>query len=129
MAAILVVDDSTTMRQMVAFTLTSAGHEVVEAPDGNKALGIAKQRKFDLVITDVNMPGMNGIDLVQGLRELPDCKFIRIPVITHVEMPGMNGLELIKELRQLKSYQTTPILILARDASDVNIKKAETLGA
>ena len=82
MAAILVVDDSTTMRQMVAFTLTSAGHEVVEAPDGNKALALAKERKFDLVITDVNMPGMNGIDLVQGLRALPDCKFIPILVLT-----------------------------------------------
>src|SRR6266850_8019718 len=82
MAQILVVDDSTTMRQMVTFTLTSAGHEVVEAPDGNKALAVAKQRKFDLVITDVNMPGMNGIDLVQSLRALPECKFIPILVLT-----------------------------------------------
>ncbi|HXJ09907.1 MAG TPA: response regulator [Burkholderiales bacterium] len=82
MAQILVVDDSTTMRQMVAFTLTSAGHEVVEAPDGNQALATAKTKKFDLVITDVNMPGMNGIDLVQSLRALPDCKFIPILVLT-----------------------------------------------
>jgi two-component system chemotaxis response regulator CheY len=82
MAHILVVDDSTTMRQMVAFTLTSAGHEVVEAPDGNQALATAKTKKFDLVITDVNMPGMNGIDLVQSLRALPDCKFIPILVLT-----------------------------------------------
>ncbi|SRR6266571_3592148 len=82
MAAILVVDDSITMRQMVVFTLTSAGHEVVEAADGNKALAAAKQRKFDLVITDVNMPGMNGIDLVQNLRGLPECKFIPILVLT-----------------------------------------------
>jgi two-component system chemotaxis response regulator CheY len=82
MAHILVVDDSTTMRQMVAFTLTSAGHEVVEAPDGNQALATAKSKKFDLVITDVNMPGMNGIDLVQSLRALPDCKFIPILVLT-----------------------------------------------
>ncbi len=82
MAAILVVDDSITMRQMVVFTLTSAGHEVVEAADGNKALAAAKQRKFGLVITDVNMPGMNGIDLVQNLRGLPECKFIPILVLT-----------------------------------------------
>jgi two-component system chemotaxis response regulator CheY len=82
MAHILVVDDSTTMRQMVAFTLTSAGHEVVEAPDGNQALATAKSKKFDLVITDVNMPGMNGIDLVQSLRALPECKFIPILVLT-----------------------------------------------
>ena len=82
MAQILVVDDSTTMRQMVAFTLTSAGHEVVEAPDGNQALATAKEKRFDLVITDINMPGMNGIDLVQSLRALPDCKFIPILVLT-----------------------------------------------
>lgn len=82
MASILVVDDSTTMRQMVAFTLSSAGHEVTEAPDGNKALATAKAKKFDLVITDVNMPGMNGIDLVQSLRALPECKFIPILVLT-----------------------------------------------
>jgi two-component system chemotaxis response regulator CheY len=82
MASILVVDDSTTMRQMVAFTLSSAGHEVTEAPDGNQALTKAKTKKFDLVITDVNMPGMNGIDLVQSLRALPECKFIPILVLT-----------------------------------------------
>ena len=82
MATILVVDDSTTMRQMVAFTLTSAGHDVSEASDGNSALATAKTKKFDLVITDVNMPGMNGIDLVQSLRALPDCKFIPILVLT-----------------------------------------------
>ena len=82
MATILVVDDSTTMRQMVAFTLTSAGHDVTEAPDGNNALATAKSKKFDLVITDVNMPGMNGIDLVQSLRALPECKLIPILVLT-----------------------------------------------
>lgn len=82
MAAILVVDDSTTMRQMVAFTLSSAGHSVTEAPDGAQALALARKQKFDLVITDVNMPGMNGIDLVQNLREVPDCKFIPILVLT-----------------------------------------------
>ena len=82
MAKILVVDDSTTMRQMVSFTLVDAGHDVVEAEDGNKALSAARGKKFDLVITDVNMPGMNGIDLVQSLRALPECKFIPILVLT-----------------------------------------------
>ena len=82
MARILVVDDSTTMRQMVSFTLTENGHEVTEAPDGARALVEAKARRFDLVITDVNMPGMNGIDLVKCLRELPDTKFTPILVLT-----------------------------------------------
>ena len=82
MARILVVDDSTTMRQMVSFTLAEAGHEVTEAADGNLALVEAKGRRFDLVITDVNMPGMNGIDLVKCLRELPESKFTPILVLT-----------------------------------------------
>jgi two-component system chemotaxis response regulator CheY len=69
------------MRQMVSFTLTDAGHEVTEAPMDQGARG-AKGRKFDLVITDVNMPGMNGIDLVKSLRELADFKFTPILVLT-----------------------------------------------
>jgi two-component system chemotaxis response regulator CheY len=81
-ARILVVDDSTTMRQMVSFTLADAGHEVTEAADGSAAVKAANARRFDLVITDVNMPGMNGIDLVRTLRALPDFKFIPILVLT-----------------------------------------------
>jgi two-component system chemotaxis response regulator CheY len=81
-ARILVVDDSTTMRQMVSFTLTDAGHAVTEAPDGTKALAEAKAKKFDLVITDVNMPGMNGLDLVKSLRALEEFKFTPILVLT-----------------------------------------------
>jgi two-component system chemotaxis response regulator CheY len=79
---ILVVDDSTTMRQMVSFTLAEAGHEVTEASDGVRGLEAAKSGKFDLVITDVNMPAMNGIDLVKSLRELPEFKFTPILVLT-----------------------------------------------
>ena len=82
MARILVVDDSTTMRQMVSFTLVDAGHDVVEAEDAAKALSTARGKKFDLVITDVNMPGMNGIDLVKCLRDLPEFKFTPILVLT-----------------------------------------------
>jgi two-component system chemotaxis response regulator CheY len=82
LARILVVDDSTTMRQMVSFTLSDAGHEVVEAADGAAAVKEAHARRFDLVITDVNMPGMNGIDLVKALRALPDFKFIPMLVLT-----------------------------------------------
>jgi two-component system, chemotaxis family, chemotaxis protein CheY len=70
------------MRQMVSFTLTSAGHDVVEAADGQQGVEAAKQGKFDLVITDVNMPVMNGIELVRALRALPDYKFIPMLVLT-----------------------------------------------
>lgn len=67
---------------MVAFTLTSAGHDVVEAADGQQGVEAAKAGKFDLIITDVNMPVMNGIELVRALRALPDYKFIPMLVLT-----------------------------------------------
>ncbi len=82
MAKILAVDDSVSMRQMVTFTLKSAGHEVVEAADGQEALDKARGGKVDLVVTDVNMPRMDGITLVKELRKLPDYRFTPILVLT-----------------------------------------------
>jgi two-component system, chemotaxis family, chemotaxis protein CheY len=82
MASILTADDSTSMRQMVSFTLKGAGYEVVEAVDGVEALEIAKTRAFDLVVTDVNMPNMDGISLIKELRKLPDFKFTPILMLT-----------------------------------------------
>lgn len=82
MASILTVDDSTSMRQMVCFTLTGAGHDVVESVDGVQALEIAKTRSFDMVVTDVNMPNMDGISLIKELRNLPAYKFIPILMLT-----------------------------------------------
>ena len=72
---ILAVDDSASMRQMVAFTLKGAGYEVEEAADGKQALDKAKQGKFNLVLSDVNMPVMDGISLIKELRALPQYKF------------------------------------------------------
>jgi len=82
MARILVVDDSASMRQMVAFTLKGAGHEVVETSDGVEALASAKSGSFDLVITDVNMPNMDGITLTRELRALPNYRFTPILTLT-----------------------------------------------
>ncbi len=82
MAKILAVDDSASMRQMVAFTLKSAGHEVIEAVDGKNALDIAKKQSFNLVITDVNMPNMDGLTLTKELRGLPNFKFTPILILT-----------------------------------------------
>ena len=77
MAKILIVDDMASMRKMVAFTLESAGHDVVQADDGDVALAIAQEQTgFALVITDVNMPNMDGITLTRELRGLPALKFI-----------------------------------------------------
>jgi len=68
---ILAVDDSASMRQMIAVTLRTAGYDVVEAEDGDVALEYARKHRVDLVLADVNMPGIDGITLVAQLRTLP----------------------------------------------------------
>ena len=82
MTSILAVDDSPSMRQMVTFTLKGAGYTVTEAKDGQEALGIAKNNRFNLVITDINMPNMDGITLTKELRALPNYKFTPILTLT-----------------------------------------------
>ena len=82
MTKILAVDDSASMRQMVTFTLKSAGFEVTDAADGALALEIAKKQSFDVVISDVNMPNMDGISLCKELRKLPNFKFTPILMLT-----------------------------------------------
>ena len=79
---ILTVDDSSTMRQMITFTLKGANFDVVEAKDGVHALEVAAGKKLDLIITDVNMPRMDGLTLVARLRALPEFKFTPILVLT-----------------------------------------------
>jgi two-component system chemotaxis response regulator CheY len=79
---ILAVDDSASMRQMVRFTLESAGYKVVQAIDGVEALDYAKRSAVDLVLTDVNMPRMDGITLVRELRGLSTYKFTPMLVLT-----------------------------------------------
>ncbi|GAB1258095.1 response regulator [Aurantivibrio plasticivorans] len=82
MAKILAVDDSASMRQMVSFTLKGAGHDVVEASDGLEALNFAQSGAVDLVISDVNMPNMDGISLIAELRKLASYKFTPILMLT-----------------------------------------------
>ncbi|GMR08597.1 MAG: response regulator [Gammaproteobacteria bacterium] len=82
MASILAVDDSASMRQMVTFTLKGAGYDVTEAADGNEALQLAKKTQYNLVLTDINMPNMNGIELTRELRALPNYKFTPILTLT-----------------------------------------------
>ncbi len=70
MASILAVDDSISMRQMMTITLEGGGHDVVTADNGVSAPGIARTMVFDLVITDLQMPQMDGISLIGELRKL-----------------------------------------------------------
>lgn len=79
MARILAVDDSAAMRRIVGATLQAAGHQVVQACDGCEALEIARGTTVDLVLTDVNMPNLDGIGLVRALRDLP--AYARTPLI------------------------------------------------
>lgn len=79
---ILAVDDSPSIRQMVAFTLKGAGYEVTEAVDGQDGLNKAKAKSFNLVLTDQNMPQMDGITLIKNLRGLPQYKTVPILVLT-----------------------------------------------
>lgn len=100
MPHILVVDDSSSMREMVSYTLKSAGHSVKSAPDGAEALKLADcdDENFDLVITDINMP-------------------------------VMDGLTLIKKLRSLKQYTYRPILVLSTESSAETKSKGKSAGA
>ncbi|HNG81283.1 MAG TPA: response regulator [Burkholderiaceae bacterium] len=82
MHSILAVDDSASMRQMVSFTLKSAGYNVVEAVDGQDAWEKAGGRAFDLVLTDQNMPRMDGISLTKKLRESSQFKATPILILT-----------------------------------------------
>ena len=79
---IITVDDSATMRNMVSFTLKAAGHEVLQAVDGAEALKLLKTRPVDLVISDINMPNMDGITLTRQLRGLPQFKTTPIILLT-----------------------------------------------
>jgi len=79
---ILAVDDSKTMRDMVSFTLKGAGYDVLVADDGVNALSALVGEEVDLIITDVNMPNMNGIELVQKLRGDPRFRATPILILT-----------------------------------------------
>ncbi len=82
MHSILAVDDSASMRQMVSFTLKNAGYDVVEAVDGEDAFDKARARDFDLVLTDQNMPRLDGLGLTRKLRETPKFKNTPILILT-----------------------------------------------
>ncbi len=79
---IMTVDDSTSMRQMVKATLQAAGYGVVEAADGQEALDYARDNAVDLVISDVNMPRMDGITLVHELRALSSYRLTPLLLLT-----------------------------------------------
>ena len=78
----LSVDDSASLRQVVAIALKGGGYDVLEACDGKDALGKLSGQKIHLIISDVNMPNMNGIEFVKAVKQLPNYKFTPIIMLT-----------------------------------------------
>ncbi len=79
---IMTADDSSSVRQMVSFTLKQAGYSVVEAINGNDAISKLKTTPIQMLISDLNMPGMDGIELIKQVRAMPQYKFIPIIMLT-----------------------------------------------
>ncbi|MBC3832127.1 response regulator [Undibacterium amnicola] len=85
---VMVVDDSASVRQVVGLALRGAGYEVIEGIDGKDALGKLKGQKIHLIISDVNMPNMDGITFVQEVKKLPMYKFTPIIMLTTESQEG-----------------------------------------
>lgn len=79
---ILIVDDSASIRQVVGIALKGAGYQVIEACDGKDALGKLNGNRVHLIISDVNMPNMDGITLLKELKARPDTKFTPVIMLT-----------------------------------------------
>jgi two-component system chemotaxis response regulator CheY len=79
---ILIVDDSASVRQVVNISLRGAGYDVIEGCDGKDALSKLKGQKVHLIISDVNMPNMDGITMVKAIKDMPAYKFTPIVMLT-----------------------------------------------
>lgn len=89
---ILAIDDSSSIRMMTSFTLKSAGYDVIEAVDGIDGLEKAKVKSIDLILTDQNMPRMDGLTLVRKLRTLPQYSKTPILILTTETTDEMKAL-------------------------------------
>lgn len=79
---IMIVDDSASLRQVVGIALKGAGYDVIEACDGKDALGKLTGQKVHLIISDVNMPNMDGITFVKNVKQMPSYKFTPVIMLT-----------------------------------------------
>ena len=86
---IMIVDDSASLRQVVSIALKGAGYEVVEAVNGQDALGKLDGRKINLVVSDVNMPVMDGISFVKEMKKMPSYKFTPVIMLTTEGDPSL----------------------------------------
>jgi two-component system chemotaxis response regulator CheY len=81
-ASILTVDDSASLRMAIRIALTGAGYRVTEAGDGIQGLAKAGAEKFDLIVTDLNMPNMDGLTMIRELRKQPTQAGVPIIFLT-----------------------------------------------
>ncbi|MFP6848408.1 MAG: response regulator [Pseudomonas sp.] len=88
---ILIVDDSASIRQVVGMTLKNAGYDVIEGVDGKDALTKLDGRKVHLIISDVNMPNMDGITFLKNVKQLPNYKFTPVIMLTTEAGDGKKG--------------------------------------
>lgn len=79
---VLIVDDSNSMRQMIRFTLSEEGAEVYEAENGRAGMDLLQEARPELIITDINMPEMDGIEFIRQVRADSSYKFVPIIVLT-----------------------------------------------
>ncbi|TLX46460.1 two-component system response regulator [Pseudoalteromonas phenolica] len=86
---ILIVDDSDSLRQVVNIALSGAGYNVIEACDGRDALSKLNGTKVHLIVSDVNMPNMNGIEFVKQAKQLPQYKFTPVIMLTTENQQSM----------------------------------------
>ena len=92
---ILIIDDSISMRKMIAFTLEESGFTTAESVNGADALEHIANSRFDLILADVNMPKLDGISFVRAARAVPAYKFTPILILT-----TETAAEKMKEARQ-----------------------------
>ncbi|MBB5516657.1 two-component system chemotaxis response regulator CheY [Rubricella aquisinus] len=98
MSLILAVDDTRALRNMLVSCLRGAGHEVIEAADGQEALSQLRKHRPDMVITDLNMPVMNGLDFIENARAAPEGRTLPMVLLTTETAP-----ELKQRAREVKA--------------------------
>jgi two-component system chemotaxis response regulator CheY len=105
MATILTVDDSSTMRKMVSLTATQKGHTTVEADSGESALELLQTENVDLIILDINMGGMSGIETLKRIKD--DPKFVSTPVMM-LTTESADGIKQLAKQYGAKGWITKP---------------------
>ena len=119
MARVLVVEDSAGLREIMSIGLRASGHDVAQAPDGRRALDLQREHPYEVVVTDLFMPEMDGIETIQTLRqEFPDIAIVAISGVP--TKTGADFLEVAEKLgadRVLRKPFTIPELLAAVEAA------------